>query len=44
MGASLLALAKSMYYYFLNKVILEGEFKDAKISSFSFDFQALIKH
>ena len=28
---------------FSNKMILEGEIKDAKISSFSSDFQTLIK-
>ena len=28
----------------LNKMILEGEIKVAKISSFSSDFQTLIKH
>ena len=27
-----------------NKIIVEGEIKDAKMSSFSSDFQALIKH
>ena len=27
-----------------NKMILEGEIKDAKMSSFSSDFQTLIKH
>ena len=27
-----------------NKMILEGEIKDAKMSSFSYDFRALIKH
>ena len=32
------------WYYFSNKVILQGEFKDAKMSSFSSDFQTLIKH
>ena len=32
------------WYYFSNKMILEGEIKDAKISSFSSDFQTLIKH
>ena len=26
------------------KMILEGEFRDAKMSSFSSDFQTLIKH
>ena len=26
------------------KIILEGEIKDAKVSSFSSDFQTLIKH
>ena len=34
-------------YYFSNKTILEGEIKDAKLSSFSSDFQTLsntIKH
>ena len=28
----------------LKKMILEGEIKDAKMSSFSSDFQTLIKH
>ena len=32
------------WYYFSNKLILEGEIKDAKMSSFSSDFQTLIKH
>ena len=32
------------WYYFSNKMILEGEIKDAKTSSFSSDFQTLIKH
>ena len=32
------------WYYFLKKMILEGEIKDAKMSSFSSDFQTLIKH
>ena len=32
------------WYYFSNKMILEGEIKDAKMSSFSSDFQTLIKH
>ena len=27
-----------------NKIILEGEIKDAKMSSFSSDFQTLIQH
>ena len=31
------------WYYFSNKMILEGEINDAKMSSFSFDFQTLIK-
>ena len=31
-------------YYFSNKMILEGEIKDAKMSGFSSDLQALIKH
>ena len=31
------------WYYFSNKMILEGEIKDAKMSSFSSDFQTLIK-
>ena len=34
----------SAWYYFSNKLILEGEIKDAKLSSFSSDFQTLIKH
>ena len=34
----------NVWYYFSNKMILEGEIKDAKMSSFSSDFQALIKH
>ena len=34
----------NVWYYFSNKMILEGEIKDAKISSFSSDFQTLIKH
>jgi len=29
---------------FSNKMILEGEIKDAKMSSFSSDFQTLIEH
>ena len=32
------------WYYFTNKMILEGEIKDAEMSSFSSDFQTLIKH
>ena len=31
------------WYYFLNKTILEGEIKDAKMSSFSSDFNTAIK-
>ena len=31
-------------YYFPNKMILDWEFKDAKMSRFSSDFQTLIKH
>ena len=31
------------YLYFSNEMILEGEIKDAKMSSFSSDFQTLIK-
>ena len=31
-------------YYFSNKRILEGEIKDAKMSSFSSDHQTLDKH
>ena len=30
------------WYYFSNKIILEGEIKDAKMSSFSSDFKTLI--
>ena len=32
------------WYCFWNKMILEGEIKDAKMSSFSSDFQTLMKH
>ena len=32
------------WYYFSNKMILEGEIKDAKMSSVSSDFKKLIKH
>ena len=32
------------WYYFSNKMVLEGEIKDSKKSSFSSDFQTLIKH
>ena len=32
------------WYYFSNKMALEGEIKDSKKSSFSSDFQTLIKH
>ena len=32
------------WYYFSNKVILEGEINDVKMSRFSFEFQTLIKH
>ena len=31
-------------YYFSNEMILGGEINDAKMSSFSFEFQTLIKH
>ena len=31
-------------YYFSNKMILVGEIKDTKTSSFSSDFQTVIKH
>ena len=31
-------------YYFSNKILLEGEIKNAKMNSFSSDLQALIKH
>ena len=31
-------------YYFSNKKILEGEIKDAKMSSFPSDFQTAIKN
>ena len=31
-------------YHFSNKMTLEGKNKDAKMSSFSSDFQTLIKH
>ena len=33
-----------IWYYFSNKMILEGEINDAKMGSFSSDFQTLIKH
>ena len=32
------------WYYFSNKMILEGEIQDAKMTSFSSDFHTLIKH
>ena len=32
------------WYNFSKKFILEGEIKNAKMSSFSSDFQTLIKH
>ena len=32
------------FYYFSNKMILEKEIKDARMSSSSSDFQTLIKH
>ena len=32
------------WYYFSNEMILEGQINDAKMSSFSFEFQTLIKH
>ena len=32
------------WYYFINKMILEGEIKNARMSSFSPDFHTLIKH
>ena len=32
------------FYYFSNKMILEGQINDARMSSFSSDFQTLIKH
>ena len=34
----------NVWYYFSNKIIVKGEVKDAKMSSFSSDFQTLIKH
>ena len=34
----------SAWYYFTNKMNLGGEIKDAKMSSFSCDFQSLINH
>ena len=33
------ALCRNAWYYFSNKMILEGEIEDAKMSSFSSDFQ-----
>ena len=32
------------WYYVSDNIIFEGEIKDAKTSSFSSDFQTLIKH
>ena len=32
------------WYFFWNKMILDGEIKDAKMSSFPSDFQTLMKH
>ena len=37
-------LVSNAWYYVSNKIILEGEIKDAKLNSFSSDFQPLIKH
>ena len=34
----------NVWYFFSNKIIFEGEIKDAKMSSFSSDIQTLIKH
>ena len=31
-------------FHILHKIILDGEIKDAKMNSFSSDFQILIKH
>ena len=36
--------ASNAWYYFSNKMSLYREIKDAKMSSFSSDFQTLIKH
>ena len=36
--------ALNTWYYSSNKMILDGEIKDAKISSFSSDFPTLIEH
>ena len=35
--------ASNARYFFPNKLILEGEIKDAKLRSFPSDFQILIK-
>ena len=32
------------WYYFSNKMILEGQIQDEKMTSFSSDFHTLIKH
>ena len=37
-------IVSNAWYSFSNKIILEEEIKDAKMSSFSSDFQTLIKH
>ena len=43
--ASVDETVSNAWYYFSNKMmILEGEIKDAKMTSFSSDFQTLIKH
>ena len=34
----------NVWYFFSNKIIFDGEIKDAKMSSFSSDIQTLIKH
>ena len=34
----------NVWYFFSNKIIFEGEIKDAKMNSFSSDIQTLIKH
>ena len=37
-------MKQNAWYYFSNKMILVGEIKDTKTSSFSSDFQTVIKH
>ena len=41
---SIFDTVSNAWYYSLDKMILEREIKEARMSSFSSDFQTLIKH